>query len=285
MIPTFIIFLREGIEASLIVSILLTYLDKVNARQYFRDVITGVVAALVLSAAAGTLIFITIHNYSGTLLQTTFETVTFFIASVAMTYMTFWMYQHGSQMSSILKAKTEYSLQKKKRLGMIAIAFQAVARESLEAMVFTLAVMFTGSENGVLVGGTGGIIASLLMAFFIYRMGKKINIAKLFRVVGVMLIMFSAGLLSDAVQNLQQLGWLPVLSEQVWNVSAFLSPKSSLGALAHMFLGYTDRPSAFQLFVYMAYLSVIAVFLFASSSKHGRQNTAAATHTATATQL
>lgn len=271
MIAAFTIFLREGIEASMIVAMLLAYLDKIGQRRYFKDVIMGVTSALLLAAAAGAIIFVTVRTYSGTSFQTIFETVTYLFATIVMTYMTFWMSNHAKDLSGVLMSKAEHALETRARFGLGAIAFQAVGRESLETMVFTLAIVFATSGQGIIIGGVVGLAASFAIAFWIYQLGRRLNIGRAFRFLGIALMVFAAGLLVDAVQNMQDLNWLPVLSKPLWNSSSFLSQQSSFGDILHTFLGYADRPTALQVMVYVLYLG-ITVYFFVTLSKRARRS-------------
>src|SRR5487761_1616457 len=99
MVATFVIFLREGIEASMIVAILLAYLERIGQRKHFRDVFAGVAAAMVLVAVGGTAIYLTLRAYAGSRTQTIFETFTYLVAAVMLTYMTFWMRSHARTLS------------------------------------------------------------------------------------------------------------------------------------------------------------------------------------------
>ena len=241
----------------MIVAILLAYLDKIDKRENFRDVIAGVVIALVFSTIAGVGIYLTLKIYAGSRLQLQFETVTYLAAAAVMTYMTFWMSSHAKNLSRELREKTELALKRGARLGLGLMAAQAVGRESLEAMVFTLAIVFANGTKGAVTGAVLGTIASLVFAVAVYRMGKKLNIARAFRVLGFALMIFAAGLLIDAIQNLQQLGYLPILTTAMWNTSKILNDQSTLGDIVHSFFGYASRPSILQGLVYITYLSVV----------------------------
>jgi high-affinity iron transporter len=256
MVATFVIFLREGIEASMIVAILLASLDRLGQRRHFRDVLVGVAAALVLVAAGGVTAYLTIKSYAGSRAQTIFETVTYLVAAVMLTYMTFWMRNHAATLTADLRARTEAALDGKARWGLKILAFQAVGREGLETMVFTLAIVFASSSHGVIAGGVAGLIASLIVAFAIYHLGKRINLSLFFKVIGALLMIFAAGILVDAVENLQELGWLPVLTQPLWNTSRWLSEDGNVGDIFHSFFGYADQPTAGQLVVYVTYLFV-----------------------------
>jgi high-affinity iron transporter len=256
MVATFVIFLREGIEASMIVAILLAYLDRMGKRQYFRDVLAGVAAALVVVLIGGVTAYLTIKTYAGSRAQTIFETITYLVAAALLTYMTFWMRDHAQGLSDELRARTDVALDGGARWGLALLAFQAVGREGIETMVFTLAIVFATSAHGVLVGALAGLVVSLFIANAMYRLGKRINIGLFFRVVGALLMVFAAGILVDAVENLQELGWVPWLTHPMWSTAHTLSENSALGDIFHAFFGYADRPTALQGIVYVVYLTL-----------------------------
>ncbi len=254
MVATFVIFLREGIEASMIVAILLAYLDRLGQRAHFRDVIAGVGAALVLVLAGGVAAYVTIKNYAGSRAQTIFEAVTYLVAAVVLTYMTFWMRDHAATLSRELRERTNAALDGRARWGLGLLAFQAVGREGVETMVFTLAIVFASSGRGVIAGGIAGLLVSLGMAFVMYRLGRRLNVALFFKIVGALLMVFAAGILVDAVQNLQELGWLPFLGHPLWSTARVLSETSTLGDVFHSFFGYAEKPTVLQVIVYVGYL-------------------------------
>jgi len=271
MVATFVIFLREGIEASMIVAILLAYLDRIGERRQFRAVLTGVAAALGLVLVAGVVVYLTITTYAGSRTQTIFETVTYIVAAVVLTYMTFWMRDHAGTMSEDLRDRAAEALDGRARWGMGLLAFQAVGREGLETMVFTLAIVFASSAHGVIIGGLAGLVVSLAIAYVMYRVGKRINIALFFKVVGALLMVFAAGILIDAVQNLQQLGWVPWLTHPMWSTAHALSENSATGDIFHAFFGYAEKPTVLQGIVYVAYLGAVVVAFFGLRPSSGHR--------------
>ena len=273
MLATLVIFLREGVEASMIVAILLAYLNRIGRRQHFRDVFLGVGAALVLATAGGAAAYLTIRSYDGSRVQTIFETVTFVIAASVLTYMTFWMRKHARSLSRELRERAEAALDGRARWGLGLLAFQAVGREGLETVVFTLAIIFSTSTAGALSGAAIGLAGSLVIAFVIYRLGHRLNLGRFFTVIGLLLMVFAAGLLADTVENLQQLGWLPLLSTPMWHSAHLLSEDSAFGDVLHSFFGYSDAPTPLQLLVYVGYLAiVIAAFLGVQGRLGNRAN-------------
>jgi len=259
MLATLVIFLREGVEASMIIAILLAYLNRIGRREHFRDVFVGVGAALLLATAGGIVAYLTIRSYSGSRVQTIFETVTYLVAATVLTYMTFWMRKHARSLSKELRARADAALDSPARWGLGLLAFQAVGREGLETVVFTLAIVFSTSTAGALSGAVIGLAGSLCIAFVIYRLGHKLNLARFFTVIGVLLMVFAAGLLADAVENLQKLGWLPVLDAPLWHSARLLSEDSALGDVLHSFFGYSDAPTPLQVLIYIGYLAVVVL--------------------------
>jgi high-affinity iron transporter len=286
MIPTFVIFLREGVEASMIVAILLSYLDQIGQRRHFRDVFVGVAAAIVLVVAGGITAYLVINQYDGSTAQTVFETITFLVAATVLTYMTFWMQSHSRTISSELKQRSDAALEGKTRWGLGLLAFQAVGREGLETMVFTLAIVFastrqaatTAHGHGLLFGALLGLAVALVIAYAIFKLGKRINMGLFFRIIGLVLMVFAAGLLADAVENMQELGWLPFLDHTLWNTSTYLSEDSSIGDLFHSLLGYADHPTVLQAIVWVTYLGVSAT-AFVIMGRRSRDAAAAAART------
>jgi high-affinity iron transporter len=268
MIPTFVIFLREGIEAAMIVAILLAYLKRVGQRHLFRDVYWGVAAAFALIFAGGIAAYLLIKQYDGSNVQTYFETGTYLLAAAILTYMTFWMQSHARGLSGELQQKSDLAISKGGRFGLALLAFQAVGREGLETMVFTLAIVFANSKqagtpiegNLPWIGAILGLVTALAIAFGIYRMGARVNLRLFFRVLGVALIFFAAGLLADAVQNMQELNWLPFMHHELWNSSGFIAEGSNFGDLLHSLLGYAERPTTLQALVWIVYLVAGSTF-------------------------
>jgi high-affinity iron transporter len=186
-------------------------------------------------------------------------------------------------MSADLQRRSDEALNGKARFGLGVLAFQAVGREGLETMVFTLAIVFASTNQAathshgrsLLLGAVLGLAVALAIAYVIFKLGRRLNLGLFFRVIGVVLMVFAAGLLADAVENMQQLGWLPFLEHSVWNTSSFLSEDSSLGDLFHSLLGYADHPTVLQVLVWVTYVSV-SVTLFIRMGRKARRVAASA---------
>jgi high-affinity iron transporter len=259
MLATFVIFLREGIEASMIVAIVLAYLNRTGNRRHFKDVFIGCGLAICLAAGAGAAAYETIRTYAGSRVQTIFETVTYLLAAVILTYMTLWMKRHARTISAELRERSERAIEGRQRFGLAFLAFQAVGREGIETVVFTLAIVFAAGKGAhfAILGGVAGLVVALVIAFFIYRLGHKLNLGRFFGVLGAMLMLFAGGLLADAVENLQQLGWVTALRHPLWNTSGILSEDSAFGDVFHSLFGYAERPTVLQAIVYVVFVAAM----------------------------
>lgn len=258
MIAAFVLFLREGLEASLIVSLLFASLRQLGLMAQARAVWIGVGLAILGSLLGGLAVYLTVRQYDGSTFQTIFETVTYLVAVVLLTTMTFWMQRHSRSMKKELMAKASVS---SSGFALGLLAFSTVGREGLETAVFTLAFAFQTNALLLLLGAVLGLLASIILCFFVYRLGYRLDYRVFFRVMGIVLLFFAAGLLGNAVQNIQQLGWLPIGMTTLWNTSHLLSESSTLGDILHTFLGYAESPTILQILLYTAYL-VIAGSIF-----------------------
>ena len=147
------------------------------------------------------------------------------------------------------------------------LAFTTVGREGLEASVFALAFAF--QTNGLLwlTGAALGIAASVGLSWAIYRMGYKLDFRIFFRAMGVLLLIFAAGLLGDAIQNMQELGWVSIGGVHLWSTAHILSEDSVVGDMLHAFIGYAQSPTALQLSLYVVYLAAFGGYFWHMTRK------------------
>lgn len=253
MAAAFVLYLREGLEASLIVSMLLAALRQLGQEQQIRAVWTGVILALLGALAGGTILFFTIRQYAGTTFQTIFETITYLVAVVILTGMTFWMQKHSRTLKRELTAQATAA---GSGFALGVLAFTSVGREALESAVFTLAFAFQTSAVLLLTGALLGIAASVGLSFLIYRLGYRLDFRIFFRVMGILLLIFAAGLLGDAIQNMQELGWIAFGTAHLWDTSHLLDDSTPLGDLLHGIVGYASQPTALQGSLYALYLLI-----------------------------
>ncbi|MBA2392279.1 MAG: FTR1 family protein [Ktedonobacteraceae bacterium] len=258
LVASFVLFLREGLEASLIVSILFAALRQLGELKKMRAVWIGIGLAVLASLGGGAVIYITIREYDGSTFQTIFETITYLVAVVLLTSMTFWLQSHTR---SLKKDLTSQAAMAGSAFGLGLLAFFTVGREGLETAVFSLALAFQTSGLWLSLGAILGLATSMVLCWLIYRLGYRLDFRIFFRVMGILLLVFAAGLLANAIQNMQELGWISFGTMQLWNTARFLSQDSTLGDILHAFIGYAEAPSILQVTLYIVYLITVgAIF-------------------------
>jgi len=269
VVGSLLIFAREGIEGSLICSILLTCLASAGRRDLFRSVFLGAGAAVVLATGVGIAIWVVTRDtfrsatpYVHSRSQDWFETAVFIVAVGVLTYMTFWMRRHSRSMGRELRAKVSGAVTGGSGIALAVIAFVTVGREAIETVIFLLAIVYQSSPLQLLIGAVAGLAIALGVSYAIFRVGVRINLGRFFAIVGSLLMVVAAGLLADAVQNLQQLNVLPGGSLTVWNMSGTLPDDTGIGDVLHGLVGYSAAPTVLQAALWVAFLAVgLTLFL------------------------
>lgn len=257
---SFVIALREGIEAALIVSIVLAYLKQIGASDRSRLVWWGTGLAIVLSAALGTAIFVAGAEFEGTAEQI-FEGLVTLAAVGVLTWMIFWMRRQGARVKSELEERVDTALLTG-GLALAALAFVAVLREGIETALFIFAAakgtaVETGGVGGQLVGATLGLAVAVVLGVLLYRGGLRLNLRSFFRITGLLLIVVAAGLFAFALHELQEAGWLPVLAGTAFDVSGALPDDSGAGGILRAIFGYQANPTWLELVGWFGYLGVV----------------------------
>jgi high-affinity iron transporter len=252
-----LIGLREGLEAALVVSILVAFLVKTDRRDHLKWVWTGVGAALVICVAIGTIIAYTIGEMPFEQ-QEIFGGALSIVAVAFVTWMIFWMRATARSIASELRGKLSAAVE----LGATAVvvmALLAVGREGLETMAFFYANVRT-AESGTtepLIGFIVGIVVAIVLGWLIYRGALRFNLGKFFQVTGVLLVFVAAGILGYGVHDLQEARVLPGLTTLAFDLSGPMPEDSWYGALAKGLLNYSAQTSVLQAIVWVAYVAVV----------------------------
>ena len=258
MFSNYLIGLREGLEAALIVSILATYLVRTNRRDAFKFIWIGVLAAVAVSVGVGALLTYTEKELlEGVHAEELFVGTMSFIAVALVTYMVMWMRKAGSSMSSELTGKLESALVAG-TATIILTSFAAVAREGVETAVFVFAATQTaGQTAGAILGVALGLLTAIVLGYLIYRRAVKINLKKFFAVTGYFLIVVAAGVLSYAIHEFQEIGLLPGDSSLAFDVSKTINEDGWLGAIASGVFNFDPNTTWLQLVAWVAYVGVM----------------------------
>lgn len=253
MIPVIVIFFREGLEASLIVTIILSYLRQIDHRELARQVWAGVLAAVMVDVGLGAALFHVITHYDGSRVQTALEGITYFVAMAMLTGMSFWMKSQSRDMKRLLQHRVSLALSQGTVWAMVGLSFVTVGREGLETVFFTLAVAFRSKTVSLVIGAVIGLGLALAIDWAMLRAGRRVPLSLFFNVLGGVLLIFAAALLADGIEDFQALGWLPTL-HVLWNTSGLLRENGLLGDILHNFVGYAAAPTVLQLGAYVLYL-------------------------------
>lgn len=262
---SFLITLREGLEASLILAILLTYLKKTDRWADARFVWAGTAAAIGICLVAGIAIFIALDGLNGKV-EYAVEGFIALSATAVLTHMIFWMRSHARTLGKELRDKVDASVGS----ALAIIAFVAVLREGLETVLFLLsAETATASGSDVVVGGLIGLALSVVIGFGVYRSGNRLNLRTFFNVTAVLLLLFAAGLAGKAVHELRLLisweaGWLV---SSAWTLESGLFATGTFYDFMRGLFGWHKNPENIRVLAYFAYLiPVLLVYLRGAKS-------------------
>jgi high-affinity iron transporter len=272
MLSTFIIALREGLEAALIVGILVAYVVRTDRRHLLRPLWAGVTVAILASLALGAILSFTSAELSSRS-EEMFAGVTSFVAVGLVTWMVFWMKRTARSLRDDLHGKVDNAIIGGP-IGLALVAFFAVAREGLETALFIYTNFKTvGAASSATVGLTFGLALAVALGYLIYNRSVKINLSKFFTITGVALVVVAAGVLSYGVHEFQELGWLPGVDAFVWDVTPWIAKESILGSLLGGTIGFDTTTSWVQLLAWGSYL--VAVLLPYLSKKSSPSSKAA----------
>lgn len=250
--------LREGVEAALIVAIVLSYLVRSGNGGEAGKVWLGTGLAAAVSLAAGIVIFKTVGSFD-TPYEQYFEATTLLIATAVVTWMLFWMRRQSMAIRGDLHARLDRVMKEGSGLGLAVLAFTAVIREGLETSVFLVGQLTSAqSSAGSLVGGAlVGLGCAVAIGWGFYTGTRRIDLRSFFRWTGIGLIFIAAGLASHAIHELIEVGVLPFGTQTVFDISNVLPDEAGIGQFLRALFGYSAAPEASTLIVYLAYLVVV----------------------------
>ncbi len=263
--------LREGVEAALIVSIILAYLGRTGNRRHFPKIWLGTIIAVALSAAIGLVLFATIGGLQAPAEQL-FEGSAMLLAAAVVTWMLFWMRRTAANVKTELHASVDRRLLDGGAVGLAVLAFTAVIREGIETALFlmaqaTAASRADGSAASTLVGAIVGLLVAAAMGYGFYRGARVVNLRTFFTWTGVALVFIAAGLLGQAVHEFVEAGAITVGTGIAFDISAVLPHQGTSGAaivggFLRALFGYSSSPEWIALLAWAGYLvAVLTLYL------------------------
>jgi len=247
--------LREGVEAALIVGIILAYLSQTGNRRHFGKIWTGTAAAVAVSLVIGVVLLITVGGFEEPYEQL-FEAGAMVLAAAVLTWMLFWMRRQARMVKGELQAAVDRVLTEGSAWGLAVLAFTAVIREGVETSLFLVGQVTAAEEGGlgVLLGALIGLAIAVAIGWLIYTGARRINYGAFFKLTGIALIFIAAGLLSHAVHELVEVNWITFGTQTAFDISAVLPHDAGIGLFLRALLGYTSTPEVITLAAYLLYL-------------------------------
>jgi high-affinity iron transporter len=261
VLPAFVITLREGVEAALIVGIVAAFLVRQRRRDALRPMWVGVGLALGLCAGAAIALRIAGEELPERE-QEALETVVGLIAVGFVSYMIVWMRRHARGLKGVLEGEAASALATGSAIGLVTMAFLAVLREGFETAVFLLAVFQDTSNPGS--AGTGavlGLVAAVGLGLALYRGGVRLNLSRFFRVTGLVLVLVAAGLFAMSVHTAHEAGWFNSLQAQAIDLSWLVKPGEISGSLLTGMLGLQPKPTVGETLAYLVYAVPMGLYV------------------------
>ena len=261
MIESFVIALREGIEAALIVGIILGYLKKVGAETLAKPVYYGVGLGVLASIGVAALFLLLSVEFEGKYEQL-FEGITMLVAAVILTTMILWMRNNSKTFSEDMREKVETALTKRQSYGLASLAFVSILREGIETVLFLGSASFTSSGVQLLVGGGLGLGLAVLIGVAIMKYSVRLDLRTFFNVTGILLILFAAGLVGRSVLEFQEAGVIAPVVEHVYDINWLINGQGTAGKLLTALLGYDASPSLAEILGYVGYWVLIGFWMY-----------------------
>ncbi|MER6333702.1 iron uptake transporter permease EfeU [Streptomyces sp. NPDC001034] len=262
MFSNYLIGLREGLEASLVVCILIAYLVKTGRRDALRPIWTGIGIAIALALGFGCALEFGSQEMTFQAQEALGGSLSI-LAVGLVTWMVFWMRRTARYLKSELGAKLDAAL----AMGtgaLVATAFLAVGREGLETALFVWASVHAAGDGTPrpLIGVALGIATAVVLGWLFYRGALRINLAKFFTWTGGMLVVVAAGVLAYGFHDLQEAGWIPGINHLAFDISGTVAPDSWYGTLLKGVFNFQPDPTVVQITVWALYLlPVLTAFL------------------------
>jgi high-affinity iron transporter len=259
---TFVVTLREGFEAALLLGIVYAYLAQTDLRRYHGWVTTGALLGLAASIVLG----IVVSFISGPLLDIGPDLIAaavMLFAVVLLTWHAWWMQQHARAISGQVHRQIDEARATGRVSVLAMIAFTAVFREGAETVLFMWGLMSQMSIGsvGALVGATGGVATAAVLGWLVFRGGRRIPIRRFFAVTTVLLVLVAAGLFASALARLDGLGYLPS-TPTLWDTSWLLEDGTGIGGFFAGLLGYRARPTLLEGLGGLGYIVAVGTLLW-----------------------
>jgi len=271
MLPTYLLSLREGLEAALIIGIVLGALQKIHRTDLKPALWLGTLAALGVSILTAILLTAFGMSLEGTA-EKIYEGVTMLLAAGILTWMIFWMSGQAKNIKTELEDGVSKAAIGTGKRAIFWLAFMAVVREGVELAIFITAAFFAGNNTNLggnviltLTGVVLGLGTAIILGWSLLAATARLNLRRFFQVTGYLLILFAAGLVAHGIHEFNEIGWIPSIIEHVWDMNAVINETSVAGELLKTLFGYNGNPSLTEIIGYVIYLATAGFFFTRSA--------------------
>ena len=258
MLSSFVLALREGVEAALVVGLLFGALRKLNRKEFSASIWGGVISAFVLSG-----LIAVAFNIAGKSLEdpaeAIFEGITMLAAAGLLTWMIFWMHKQSPLLKGTIEANVRSALGQKGGRTLFWVAFIAVIREGIELALYLVAAGLASNPTQELLGASLGLVTAAGLGWLLFSSTYRLPLGRFFQVTNILLILFAAGLVGQAMHEFVGLGWVPPVVTQLYNLSVVLSTNSLPGQVFKTLLGYNPTPSLTESLAYLIYIAILLI--------------------------
>jgi high-affinity iron transporter len=267
MLSSFVLSLREGLEAALIIGIVLGALRKLDRRDLSPLVWVGVISAIIISIVVAVALNLLGTEFEGTG-EEVFEGITMLLAAGILTWMIFWMRTYSISMREELEIGVRQATSKRRQWALFLLAFLAVLREGIELALFLLAVRLTSSPVQTVLGASLGIGGAILLGWILFATTRRVSLTHFFQYTNALLIVFAAGMVGIGIHEFNEAGWVPAIIEHIWDASFIIPEESTLGQLLRALVGYSSSPSLSQVIAYVGYWVILGLSLWSNRQPH-----------------
>ena len=262
MLAAFLLVLREGFEATLLIAILLAYVVKIGHAESRRAIWYGVLVAAGLSVIAGAAMFFAASGLQGNASEI-FKGTTMWFAVGVLTYMVLWMRRQSRTIAADLRHGVDEAMATGSTFALAALTFVMVFREGLESALFMFSITQTSAPLQVALGSIAGLAGAVGLGYAVYVGGRRLNLGAFFKVTGLLLLVVAAGLLAHGMAMFEFAGLVPAVYYPLWDLSnvSMLTSESSLGQFIIAFFGWDPKPDLLEFVLWAGYVSVVG-YLF-----------------------
>jgi len=254
-----LITLRETLEASLIVGIMLAFLHRTQNRDRNPIIWAGVAAGIGTSVIAAFIIMQFSGSFTGRA-EKIYEGITMLTAGGLITWMVVWLAMQRKSMREALEHKMAIHLETGALISLFLLVYTSILREGIETVIFLQAAMMQSESAVSHVGAITGMILAVSAAWLLMRgMLRWFSLSRFFTFTGILLMFFAAGLIAHGVHELQEAGIIPIIIEHIWNTNSIIDENAAFGSLLKGVFGYNGNPSLIEMISYVCYLFCVSL--------------------------